>query len=77
MPTKCSYPSCVGISPDTLLEICGNRNFNNRFHHHCQVEYESKHADDNGLNKYCINCCDEAIGEKHGYDVLDNQEEDN
>ena len=75
MPTKCSYPDCLGIFPDTLLETCRKENCNYRLHHLCQTEYESKKNVDIGLHKYCINCCNEAIREKYPYGLVGNEEE--
>ena len=65
MPTKCSYPDCLSIFPDTLLETCRKENCNYHLHHVCQTEYESKQNADIGLHKYCINCCNEVIREKY------------
>ena len=75
MPTKCSYPDCLGIFPDTLLETCRKDNCNYRLHHVCQTEYESKQNVDIGLHKYCINCCNEAIREKYPYGLVGDEEE--
>ena len=61
MPPKCSYPNCLGIFPEGILEQCATEGCTNRLHHACQAEYESSQNIDFGLHKYCFSCCDRKI----------------
>ena len=75
MPTKCCYPDCGGIFPDTLLEPCLKENCNIRLHHVCQTEWESTRDVDIGLHKYCYNCCIEAVKTKYPHGLVSNEKE--
>ena len=61
MHPKCSYPNCLGIFPEGILEQCAIEGCTNRLHHACQTEYESSQNIDLGLHKYCFSCCDRKI----------------
>ena len=61
MPPKCSYPNCLGIFLEGILEQCAIEACTNCLHHPCQTEYESSQNIDLGLHKYCFCCCDRKI----------------
>ena len=63
MPTKYSYPICLGIFPDANLETCCNVNCDDKLHHCCQTEYEHNEQVDLVLCKYYFNCCNAEIKE--------------